>query len=165
MYVLETDLWIAKAFTVVWVYNFLLDRHLMNEVVPKLGNYWLFAAGRFSSGLPPIHFGMEVPVYATCGTLAAKVNLMSWSQCLPVRWKAVWAGWERPKRLGLVPITARNLILFYALFDVLFVNLPCSFDTFNTPFILIFFDLTQKSGRKSSSSSAINLHKTSRILL
>ena len=31
----------------------------MNEVVPKLGNYWLFAAGRFFSGLPTIHFGRE----------------------------------------------------------------------------------------------------------
>ena len=28
-------------------------------------------------GLPPIHFGREVPVYAFCGTLAAKVILMS----------------------------------------------------------------------------------------
>ena len=113
----------------------------MNEVVPKLGNYWLFAAERFSSAFPPIHFGREVPVYAPCGTLAAKVNLMSSSQWLPVRWIAALAGRKRPKWLGLetrtsligiisvkpakkchifLPITARNLIfvsgfvIFYA---------------------------------------------------
>ena len=142
-----------------------------------------------SSGLPPIHFGREdgverslLRVACQSGTLAAPP--LQGDASIRVLWhigcqgefdklvsmasrpvKGRLPGWERLKWLGLVPITARNLILFYALFDVLFVNLPCSFDTFNTPFILIFFDLTQKSGRKSSSSSAINSHKISRILL
>ena len=144
----------------------------MNEVVPKLGNYWLFAAGRFSSGLPPIHFGREdgverslLRVACQSGTLAAP----PWQGDASIRvlWhigcqgefdelvsmsfrpaKGRLSGWERLKRLGLVPITARNLILFYALFDVLFVNLPCSFDTFNTPFILIFFRFDAKVRKK-----------------
>ena len=102
----------------------------MNEVVPKLGNYWLFAAGRFSSGLPPIHFGMEddverplLRVACQSGTLAvppwqgdASIRVLWHIGCQgefdelvsmssrPVKGRL--PGWERLKWLGLVTRTS-----------------------------------------------------------